>query len=350
MNADSLDERDLLVVGGGFAGTLCALTAARLNLQVRLLRKPREHVFRGECTSPETAELLRQLLQSNLSDILRPLDGRSWLWDRPTRQERDGFLHYRGGHLMVDVPRLDSVALNRARFFGVDVVNATVHAIQPSKTGWKLDTDVGSFRSGIVVDATGSAGVLTSMAGRQRVRLDHLFATVGSIRGRAAHYHNWLVVEAGPDGWWYRTPDLGEGIVVGRLAEDQALLDHNKWLGQLRSTLVVGPGLPMGRWQLKFYDASSHAMLDAPAGLLPIGAAAIARDPLSGQGLEHSVTDAVAASRLIASGRSPRQCQKLWKDRTLYDWITYKQQRAETYSAPTRWAHHQFWHARCALA
>ncbi|HET8889076.1 MAG TPA: NAD(P)/FAD-dependent oxidoreductase [Candidatus Angelobacter sp.] len=61
-------QYDLIVVGGGPAGSACAITAARLGAKVLLLEKdrfPRQKVC-GEFVSPESLELLHGLLKNGL--------------------------------------------------------------------------------------------------------------------------------------------------------------------------------------------------------------------------------------------------------------------------------------------
>ncbi|HEY2116819.1 MAG TPA: FAD-dependent oxidoreductase, partial [Candidatus Angelobacter sp.] len=61
-------QYDLIVVGGGPAGSACAITAARLGAKVLLLEKdrfPRQKVC-GEFVSPESLGLLHGLLKDGL--------------------------------------------------------------------------------------------------------------------------------------------------------------------------------------------------------------------------------------------------------------------------------------------
>jgi len=71
-------QYDLIVVGGGPAGSACAITAVRLGAKVLLLEKdrfPRQKVC-GEFVSPESLGLLRGLLKDGLLNDGLPQDDR----------------------------------------------------------------------------------------------------------------------------------------------------------------------------------------------------------------------------------------------------------------------------------
>ena len=91
-------------------------------------------------------------------------------------------------------------------------------------------------------------------------------------------------------------------------------------------------------------------MLDAPPGIFPIGDAAIARDPLCGQGLAHALTSGVTAARLLSEGSSWRVCSKLWGERTRNDWESYKRERQLAYAQETRWRDATLWATRAGAA
>ena len=70
-------QYDLIVIGGGPAGSACAITAARAGAKVLLLEKdrfPRQKVC-GEFVSPESLGLLRGLLRDGLLRDGQPNDG-----------------------------------------------------------------------------------------------------------------------------------------------------------------------------------------------------------------------------------------------------------------------------------
>jgi len=70
-------QYDLIVVGGGPAGSACAITAARLSAKVLLLEKdrfPRQKVC-GEFVSPESLGLLHGLLTNGFSGDARATNG-----------------------------------------------------------------------------------------------------------------------------------------------------------------------------------------------------------------------------------------------------------------------------------
>ena len=338
-----MSPSDVLVAGGGLAGTSCALAAAGLGLRVRLVYRRGPVAPLGECMSAGAAELVRQLVEADVSHAMQPMTGRTSFWGEPAPSHHDAFLDARGAPQLVHRARLEKAALDRARRQGIPIVESVVRCVAMGRSGWRLETDAGPFQAAVLVDATGRAGVLTALAGRRRSRLDRLLATLGYARRELP---NRLVIESQRDAWWYRTPTPAGGLVVGRLAEGGARFSARAWVEELRTTREIRRGLSDQDWTLSVRDASSHAMLDAPTGILPVGDAAIARDPLCGQGLEHALTSGVKAACLLSECSSWRACSALWGEHTRTDWESYRRQRQLAYAQETRWRDAPFWAAR----
>lgn len=338
-----MTRADVIVAGGGLAGASCAIAAANRGLQVSLVRASRSVVPLGECVTSTAVELIEAAVGCSITSFLRPLAGRVACWGSDTPSYRDRFFELGRGLSAVDRPGLEEIALNRARDCGVCVVEARVRGLEPVRGGWRLVAGEREHGASVLVDATGRAGVLGALARRKRTRVDRLVATIGFAPLDAT---DWLAVEARPDGWWYRAPATNQGIVVGRLSAPGGHGDLATWVDQLASTREVGR-LPAGRgWTLAIRDASSHAMLDPPVGVVPVGDAAIARDPLCGQGIERAVTSGLAAARLLSLGLSPATCADIWRAQLVEEWQSYLRERERTYELETRWPAHPFWASR----
>lgn len=340
-----MSPSDVLVAGGGLAGTSCALAAGRLGLRVRLVYRRVPVVPLGECISASAAELVRQLVGADLAHAMQPMTGRTSFWGELAPNHHDAFLDASGAPQLVHRSRLEQAALDCARRQGIPIVETVIRCVSTNRSGWRLWTDAGPFEATVLVDATGRAGVLAALAGRRRARLDRLVAAVGFARGELP---NRLVIESQRDAWWYRAPSVAGGLVVGRVAEGRPPLSPRAWVDALRTTREIRQGLSDRQWTVRARDASSHAMLDAPAGIFPVGDAAIARDPLCGQGLEHALVSGVKAARLLSEGSSWRVRSRLWGERTRNDWESYRRQRRSAYAKETRWRDAPLWAMRAS--
>ena len=153
---------DLIVIGGGPAGTSAAITAARLGAGVLLLERGKfpRHKVCGEFVSAESLALLRRLLSDLNHDLL------------------DDALPISHGRLLLDgrvvhapiMPPAASIArfdLDQALYesalaAGVDIrIQSTVQAI--SGTGpFQVNTSAGNFAAGAVINASGRWSNLTA--------------------------------------------------------------------------------------------------------------------------------------------------------------------------------------------
>lgn len=151
-------EYDLIVVGGGPAGSACAITAARAGAHVLLLEKDKfpRHKVCGEFVSPESLQLLEWLLgkrcflESPLIDRARVFSGRKSisLPIDPAAQS---------------IPRfeLDDALLSAAQTAGAQVLEeTTVREIQAANL-FSAKTADKTFSSRAVVNATGRWSELT---------------------------------------------------------------------------------------------------------------------------------------------------------------------------------------------
>jgi len=151
----SLTNYDLIVIGGGPAGTSAAITAAREGWRVLLLERGRypRHKVCGEFVSAESLLLLRWLLRNSNSDLFQrslPLsESRLFLDDR-----------------IVEVPivpsaasitrhELDHALWNRAACSGVEARQEVSVQMVTGEGPFHVQTSDGSYSSRAVVNASG---------------------------------------------------------------------------------------------------------------------------------------------------------------------------------------------------
>jgi flavin-dependent dehydrogenase len=183
-------QYDLIVIGGGPAGSACAITAARLGAKVLLLEKdrfPRQKVC-GEFVSPESLGLLRGLLKNGL--LKNGLSKNAFLGDRLA--ERDWFS---------TAPQVLS-----SRIF-LDNKSLTLPVSPPAQSIPRFDLDPALFCAAQNAGVTAQEGVAVN-----KVQHDNLFHVVAAEKTYTAH----AVINA--TGRWSR---LTQFDVAGK----------EKWLG-----------------------------------------------------------------------------------------------------------------------
>jgi len=224
---------DVLVVGGGPAGSISALRAARLGLRVRVLeqdRHPRFHV--GESFLPRNLDLLREL---GLEDGFRriphvPKFGATFLLgheESGTDYEfANGLLDGSAETFNVERAPFDAYLLDAARSAGADVVEgATVREILRLEDGavevGVRDADGATRveRGRYLIDASGQGTVVGRHLGTRRTLPDlRKVAYFGHLRGaprRDGIRGGFPTVVMCREGWFWLIPIDAERTSVG---------------------------------------------------------------------------------------------------------------------------------------
>lgn len=155
---------DLVVIGGGPAGTSAAITAARLGARVLLLEAGKfpRHKVCGEFVSPESLELLRTLLDSNGQDLLRDAmrisSARIFLDGREVRTSIEP--------AAASIARLDldQALWSSAERSGMDAKQQVRVNGVDGAAPFVIRTSLGDFETRAVVNATGRWSNLRSLS------------------------------------------------------------------------------------------------------------------------------------------------------------------------------------------
>jgi 2-polyprenyl-6-methoxyphenol hydroxylase-like FAD-dependent oxidoreductase len=157
-----------------------------------------------------------------------------------------------------------------------------------------------------------------------------------------------LVVEATADGWWYSAPLIDGRLFVGWMT-DFTLVAGGRYEEAAAASLTGAPlhARRVGRPRLSTIIGSATWALTPAAGpgWIAIGDAALARDPIGGDGLTSALRSACHAADVVA--RALGGDRSVWAEAAGHtDAIAtrYQQQRLDLYRvARKRWPSSPFW-------
>jgi flavin-dependent dehydrogenase len=359
------EEVDVLIVGGGPAGTAAAIESAKAGLRVALLERSRyEEVRVGETLPPEARIQLEELgvWDTFLRDGHIASPGNVSVWGSPVPGENDFLFNPYGCGWHLDRRLMDEMLALRAEALGVSLCRETrvVSCVRVPAGCWII----GAMRKGVrhefrakyVIDATGRRSLLATQQGIKRNVYDRL---VGIIRfytskAEAELLDDRTFVEAAEPGWWYSATLPGGSLVVAFMT-DADLLPGGRdvtdyWQGQLQKSVFTQGRVSSYSPQnpVRIVSASSQTLSRvAGAGWLAVGDAAAAFDPLSSSGILNALESGVRAARAIidTDGRVERadQSYEQWMDGLVATFLRY---RASYYGMERRWPDSPFWNRR----
>jgi len=340
---------DVAVVGAGPAGSLAATFLARRGFDVvQVTGAPQQMRRPAEVLNPAARFLLREQGLPEPDDASAPCRGVLSVWDEAQPDFHDyGLLQTLEGRA-VDRDALHASLAGAARKAGVMQIEGRVSR-PPLQDGGGLEWEAPSGRSGRLrcqwtLIATGRRA-----SERGRTRGDRLVALAAPWTRTG--YPDTLVVEAAETGWWYAPPAVaGKAQLV--FVTDAGLLpagrqDRARWLDRTlqASRLVRCAGDAPDFDGLRGVDAhDGQAGEPITAGAALIGDAALSLDPLSGAGIYHAMSGALAAVDELAGTGAVGPAYRGWLERRRADQTA---ERAATYGrAARRFADAPFWRRR----
>jgi 2-polyprenyl-6-methoxyphenol hydroxylase-like FAD-dependent oxidoreductase len=363
---------DVLVLGGGPSGLVTAMELRRLGLTVVVAEASQLSTPKlGETLSSQAMCLLQRLgleeafqCQGHTAvQAIRSSWGSSALDDQLAMFDPHGS----GWHL--DRYLFDSMLLNHARNRGVDVrLRTRVLQSQWEGKHWETQLRIAGKRSSLssafLVDATGRGGYLSARFSSQRENVDHLIGVARFFSDHTGRNEPWTLVEAISDGWWYSAPlphihpnrqRGNSGNMLAVFMTDADLLSSvteidsmwQKWLEQSEHT-----GHRLDKLEpvtkSRVYSAKtcfSHSY--SGENWLSVGDAALAYDPLAGQGLKLALETGIAAAYAISERRTDEGIAlERYRQSLEVTWSNYLRQRSEIYNREKRWSQATFWRRR----
>ena len=355
---------DVVVIGGGPAGSALALAVARRGLSVTLLEREATIGPRvGETLPPSARPALEELgLWSQFQ--AGPHLGSSGItscWGDDSPVEKDFIFGPHGCGWHLDRPAFDGMLLDFAALAGAKVLmGVAVRTLGRTSDGlWTLTLDGAGGRAEetarFVVLATGRS-FPPGAAPAPRFRLDRLVGIVGTflLAEGGPHWPRRLLLEAVPGGWWYSVPLPGARGVAAFMTDadlvspsvketfDSALKSAPHTTERLRGCVAVGA--------LRAYPSDAgRASVIAGDGWLSIGDAAMSWDPLSGRGILKALEAAlIAADAIAAALDGARDPIDGYAARIAAEFDDYRRRWADAYGNERRWPDARFWSRRHA--
>jgi flavin-dependent dehydrogenase len=353
---------EVVVLGGGPAGLAVAGLLAQRGRTVAVLERNDYRAARvGETFGGEIGPLLDALGAG--AAMSAPGDGQVRFdcirsaWGSDELADHDSMLHPLGAGVHVDRARFDERLAEWARSVGV-TVHAGVGRSTIVRAGDQLTVsphDGPAVRARFLVDASGrGAPAIGSLDGRRWLAADRQVAVIARLSARAGD-DAVLLLEAVEDGWWYSVPQPDGGLVVAfvtdadlapagaraRLAErfGEALARTRHTAARTRGARLDG--------EPRLVRADSGVLLPAGGrGWRAIGDAAMATDPLAGNGVPRALRSALRAAdeiprALDGDDRAP-DLTPVFAD--------YLDRRGTFYLQEARWPAAPFWARRRPVA
>lgn len=349
-----MGQADVVVVGGGPAGALIGLRLSRAGLRVQIIDPQFPRRRPAETLSPEGRRILSlaaiwDRLPTGVAAAC-PAVVAAWEQAEPTSRS---FITNPYGHAWhVDRAQFDQWLLSEAAASGAGLMIGIARDIRRNKQGWIVDVALtdrdAHVTANFLVIATGRYSALTRLSHRERAEA---LCVVGGFVKPTTDADDTLLVEAGPDGWWYSIP-AQDGRLFAGWVTDAAILRRRRCGDAMNLALTRAP---LTRARLADPPpvvctamAMSAMRPCAGEGWLAIGDAALSRDPLSGDGLASALRSAWDGAKVILDAtegdRSVWQLGSIRGDAEVAD---YRRHRAIAYEAVMhRWPAEPFWSTR----
>lgn len=352
---------DIVVIGGGPAGSAAAIALSRAGRSCALLERSHyERIRVGEILPPAAKRPLRAL---GVWDRFRgngfvPSPGIVSAWGGPELYANDFVVNPHGSGWHVDRGRFDRMLAHAARDEGATLhTGARVVDCERVEGGWRIEARVAGepswLQADFVIDATGRTSWFARRLGHHRAVYDRLIGVVGLVdrSGADAVRDRRALIESSRSGWWYSAELPGRRCVAAYMTDADLIAHARDGPGHHWRSRRTAPhtdtriGSATDHVDIRVVAASTSRLQTLTDGesWLAVGDAAIACDPLWGQGVVTALESGLAAAESL-TGRSGTTAElTAAAARRFRD---YQRLRAYYYGRETRWPDSVFWTRR----
>jgi flavin-dependent dehydrogenase len=184
-----------------------------------------------------------------------------------------------------------------------------------------------------------------------RRTIDRLIAVFATANDAKQNHESRLLVEASPEGWWYRCPSADGQVQIAFVSDADLVRTLRRscrdWFVEQLSATEIGAGLAVhGPAHVAAADTYCREAVIGE-NLILVGDAALARDPLAGNGVTLAVASGLRAADVVAASEEDRaRRMEVYSMRILIDFIKFLRVRSATYRQVERWSDRPFWSRR----
>lgn len=352
-------DRHVVIAGAGLSGAVAALCLRRAGIDVTLLEKSRAPRWKiGETLPPEANRLVDALGLRPWFDDGRHLRsfGVVSAWGGASPVATDFIFNPHGCGWQLDRVALELACLEAAELAGARLVRGvTVRESSREGDRWHVATRDERLACDWMIDATGRVASLARRLGVRQVSIDRLVSVHARTSNRnGADLDSRALIEATESGWWY-TALTTSGRRTVAFQTDADLLRGTDWQSSewfsngLQRTRCVGDLLRSHGYRFESpiaLDLARSCRLErfCGTGWLAAGDAAMAIDPLSGQGMLKAIEGGrAAAEAVIAGGPSALEAYAAEMEAC---WLGFVRTWTANYATETRWPNSPFWSRR----
>jgi flavin-dependent dehydrogenase len=355
----SIRTCDVLVVGAGPAGAASALALARRGMEVLLLdatsgRQPSPGESLHGVAASSLAEL--GLWPSFLLQRFQPSYLAEIAWERAELRERRAIDHVWGPEYHLERRAFDAWLVAEAVRSGAERVRCSAlesATFDPAAERFRCrvssEAGITTVVSPSLVDATGRSAAVIRRLGGRIVNSDRLVAVSRTYLGPLPQRS--VLIETADNGWWYSAPLPGNrGLAIWFTDADLARGHASRpeyFDASLQASVYTRARFAGSRPEARLSVCAAGPSLtrfDPALPALPVGDAAAAFDPISGDGLCFALRSALDAAETIVQHRAGRR-DALGAYRAGVDAVFARHvtRRAKLYEEVVRFGDAPFW-------
>ena len=372
-------ETDILIIGGGIAGCIAAISLADTHSVVLIdkLKEPNERI--GESLAPAAQRILKELgllegMEQGASSeerlYLKNIGMQSfWGSERVHIVDHlinpDGFVQSLNRKAFESYLRTSAIKKGVKCIWPAKLYNSNYEAncwnIAAKSDGQNNNQETYHIKAKFVIDATGRQAHFAKSLNVKRQSIDKLIACWGTMPNSLENRMS--TISASENGWWYSAVIPGNKRIMA-FQTDADLIDKKRikevdfFIALTKENKEMARILEETKSDLNFHGtvAANSTRLEQVAGQkwVALGDAAISFDPLSSQGMYNAMANAMQLTKLLLelnlihefNSEKEKDFQRIYTQQIDKVWNYYLQHKKMFYSTEMRWNTSPFWKRR----